>query len=208
MDTSTVPVKLKWLTPDDRAERRVRVTMCSLEWSPTAGITREDYNTVDDLNRFMSSTHSEYRDSRARLIVVQDLSSTIIEALGSKFDIDPRFFRSHFGDYTWYNLRDPWVELPELASAWRRRSFFNIRYAQGRYFENESSAGAAESQAGCFNVLRRIDRDRYYKRGHKHRTWMHVTEGDVGLVRRKMSIWVRQNKPNETGWLGMSRLRI
>ena len=85
---------------------------------------------MDDLKRIRNGIDIGDRVPHARLIVVEDLSSAVIEALGSKFDIDPRYFRTHFGDYAWFNIRDPWVELPELASAWRQRSFFSIRYAR------------------------------------------------------------------------------
>jgi hypothetical protein len=200
MDTSTVAVKARWLVPEDQRERHNRVKLCSLEWSQGVAITRQDYSSVEDLNGIIDSSHQDDQTPHSRLIVVEDLSSTVIEALGSTFDIDPRFFRAHFGDYTWFNNRDPWIELPELASAWRQRSFFNIRFVQGRYFANRSSVAAAENQAGSFNVLRRIDRD------GKPEPWPDLQESDVGMVRSKVSLYVRSNKPNESGWLGMFQL--
>jgi hypothetical protein len=196
METSTVPVKAKWLVPEDQRERHNRVRLCSLEWSQGTAISRRDYSNVEDLNRILESSYYDYKVPGARLIVVEDLSSAVIEALGSSFDIDPRFFRAHFGDYTWFNVRDPWVELPELASAWRQRSFFNMRYVQGRYFENRSSIANGQAQAGAFNVLRRIDHD------GKPEPWPDLPGSDVGLVRSKISLWVRPNKPGESGWLG------
>jgi hypothetical protein len=174
------------------------VKLCSLEWSPGEGVTRQDYSTVDDLKQIRDGTDTGDQVPHARLIVVEDLSSAVIEALGSKFNIDPRFFRAHFGDYAWFNIRDPWVELPELASAWRQRSFFSIRYVQGRYFEDRFSLATGENQAGSFNVLRRIDHD------GKPEPWPDLPDSDVGLVRSKMSLWIRPNEPNESGWLGTS----
>ena len=69
-----------------------------------------------------------------RPVVCEDLSSGLIELLGSLFDVDPRFFRGHLKDHTWYNNRDPWVEMPELDSAVKQRSYFNIQYVQAQYF--------------------------------------------------------------------------
>jgi hypothetical protein len=46
--------------------------------------------------------------------------------------------------------------------------------------------------------LRRIDRD------GKPEPWPDLPDSDVGLVRSKMSLWIRPNKPNESGWLGTS----
>ncbi len=203
MNTSTVPVKRKYLTPEDQTERSERVKLCSLVFTSNAGVTPSHCRNFKELDAMLSKALPEPQSAHTRLIVVEDLSSTVIEALGSKFDIDPRFFRAHFGDYTWYNVRDPWVELPELESAWRNRSFFSLRYVQARFFEDKASAEAAERQAGSFNVLRRIDR------AGMDRSWANAPDSDllseVGLVRSKLSLWVRKNKPEENGWLGMSR---
>ena len=200
METSTVAVKAQWVVGEDQRERHSRVKLCSLEWSQGATkVHRQDYNSVKDLDGILDTPHLNTQVAHVRLIVVEDLSSTVIEALGSKFDIDPRFFKAHFGDYTWFNTRDPWIELPDLASAWRQRSFFNIRFVQARYFENKDSVAAGEKQAGSFNVLRRIDRD------NKPEPWPDLPDSDVGLIRSKVSLWIRPNKPGESGWLGTSQ---
>lgn len=45
----------------------------------------------------------ENESVKTRLFVVEDLSRSVIEALGSHFKIDPSFFREHIVDYAWYN---------------------------------------------------------------------------------------------------------
>ncbi|KAI1107089.1 hypothetical protein F4804DRAFT_240680 [Jackrogersella minutella] len=121
-----------------------------------------------------------------RLYIVEDLSRDVIEQLGTKLDIDPLFFREHINDYTWYNTRDPWVELPDLDIVSRSRSYFRLTYMQPRYFKTAKSFRMAQRQAGMFNVLRRLDVD------SEHESLFDDKSATVALVRSKASLWIRQ----------------
>ena len=98
----------------------------------------------------------------------------------------------------WHNTRDPWVELPDLDMTSRNRSYLHVRYVQTRYFRSEDSLRRAKWEAGGFNVLRRVDKDGNWVRDAD------LPNSDVGLVRSRTSLWIRPNKPGESGVLGNS----
>ena len=129
----------------------------------------------------------------ARLYVVEDLSSDVIEALGAKFDIDPHFFRGQISDYMWHNPRDPWAELPTLDVLSRHRPYACTPYFQPRYFRDSASLTRAKGEAGAFNVLRRIDSNHRWE----GREDFDQPGSEIGLVRSKMSCWIRKNAAGE-----------
>lgn len=138
-------------------------------------------------------------EGNVRLIVVEDLSTPVIEFLGHQFNIDPSFFRAHISDYTWFNICDPWVEVPVLPSRARSSAFFTLRHVRPYYFRNEESARRGRRRAGGFNVLRRIDCD-------KTNAWADTPGGSVGSVRAKTSCYIRPQEEAGQGWLGESSI--
>ena len=224
MDVTTTPVKWEsnFQPPKDPSKedarvrdkresevreraRRTKVAVLDFVTIPNGTIPngtkvrRKDCENPKELAEALSLPQDKRDDVTARLYVVEDLSSDMIEALGAKFDIDPLFFRNQMGDYMWNNPRDEWVDLPSLDAVSRKRSFFSIRYFQPRYFRSEKSYNEGITQMSKFNVLRRMDNNRPWEG-----TPLYDTRGsDVGLVRSKMSLWVRQNAPNESIVLGI-----
>ena len=159
----------------------------------------KDCKNSNELDEALKQPQDKSPNVTARLYIVEDLSSCMIEALGKKFDVDPLFFRNQIGDYMWNNPRDQWVDLPSLDAVSRKRSFFSIRYFQPRYFKSKLSYEEGESQLLNFNVLRRMDSN-----GPWEGTQQFDTRGSViGLVRSKMSLWIRQNRPDEDIVLGI-----
>jgi len=201
MDVTTAPVKNKWLLqdPQDKQERASRTKVAVLEFGPSIAVKRTDCTTITQLSEILNLPQRGSTDVNGRLYIVEDLSSDVIEAFGTRFDIDPLFFRSQLSDYMWNNTRDPWVALPSLNIVSRKRSFFSIRYFQPRYFRDEASVEKADQEAGSFNVLRRMDNNRPWE----GTDIFDVKGSDVGLVRSKMSLWIRKNKPNETEVVGI-----
>lgn len=197
MEASTAPAKAKLLSVREKAERLNRVKAAILSFSNIQDVERIDSNTLEGLNYLLK--HSETNIKKNRLIVLEDLSSGLIELLGSHFDVDPLFFRSHLEDHTWFNTKDPWVELPELDSTIKSRSYFTIRYVQARCFENDLYSQAAKRQAGSFNVVRRIDSEGSAESGTQK--WWDGTGGTVGIVRHKVSLWVKPQGGDDT-WTG------
>ena len=197
MEASTAPAKARLLTVHDKFERWNRTNACILDFNDLQNVERKDCTSLEGLARLLKSPTDNSKPNR--LIVLEDLSAGLVELLGSYLDVDPHFFRGHLEDHTWFNTKDPWVELPELESRMKQRSFFNIRYIQARYFENESYSQAATRQAGSFNVIRRIDLEGSAESGTEK--WWDGTGGSVGLIRHKASMWAKSSKDNEH-WIG------
>lgn len=169
-----------------------------LTFEPNAPVRRVNIFNIQDLSSALSGPRCTNDGAHPRLFVVEDLSREVIEAFGARFDVNPLFFRGHISDYMWYNTRDPWVELPDLDIASRKRSFMHVRYVHTRYFRDEGSLRRAKWEAGGFNVLRRVDKEGNWVPG------LDMPNSDVGLVRSRTSLWIRPNKPGEKGVLGTS----
>jgi len=198
MKVTTAPPKQKFLTEEDRRERASRTKVAVLSFAPASHVQRIDINNSKDLSRVFATMQDSHENTNARLIVVEDLSQHVIEILGSRFDVDPLFFRGHISDYTWHNIRDPWVELPDLDIMSRKRSYLHVQYVQTKYFRDEASIKQAKWEAGGFNVLRRVDRDGNWVRN------IDIPNSDVGLVRSRTSLWIKPNPHGEKGILGKS----
>lgn len=194
MTASTVPLRCKNLTAEERHERLNRVNISVVEYREK--MKSQDLKSSEELDDFLEGLRGEEEYPQGRLLVVQDLSTLMIEKLGATFDIEPGFFRSHIGDYVWLNTRDPQAEIPDLEAFSTSSNYFSIQYVQPRYFETQESLKKAKAEAESFNVLRRIDHDGRFK------PWSDMPGSDVGLVRSKASLWVRPNRPDQKGWFG------
>ncbi|KAL8686853.1 MAG: hypothetical protein Q9224_005320 [Gallowayella concinna] len=182
MRVTTAPPKWKFLGQDDIKERATRVHVTMLEYRHD-GLRRCDVKSSAQLASLLLEHPGNTTGGIARLFVVQDLSRDVMELLGSQLDVDPMFFRGHISDYTWYNIRDPWIELPDMHIVAREQSFSHVRYAHARYFRNHKAFGRARLETGNFNVLRRVDQD---------------GSSNVGLVRSRMSFWTQPRKAKNT----------
>lgn len=99
LEVSTVPTKWQFLNPSERAERAARINIASLDFSPGHETETCQISSIKELDHFLNQPPPAR--SEARLFVVEDLSRSVVEALGSTFDIDPQFFRAHICDYMW-----------------------------------------------------------------------------------------------------------
>lgn len=196
MTVSTVPLRSKDLLRGERQDRLNRIDIAVIEYDDE--LSTKYLKDPKQLDEFLDGLKDDAEAKKPRLLVVSDLSTLMIEKLGSEFDIEPGFFRSHIGDYVWLNTRDPQAEIPDLESFSRQSNYFSMQYVSPRYFENEDQLAAAKKQAEGFNVLRRVDHDGRFK------SWSDKSGSDVGLVRCKMSFWVRPERGPEEAWLGKS----
>lgn len=194
MTVGTVPLRCKNLTAEERDERLNRVNISIVEYGDE--MSSNELKSPDELDEFLADVSVEEKRPQGRLLIVQDLSTCMIEKLGAAFDVEPWFFRAHIGDYVWLNTRDPQAEIPSLEAFSTSSNAFSIQYVQPRYFETKESLKKAKVQTDSFNVLRRIDHDGRFK------PWSDIAGSDVGLVRSKASLWVRPNRPEQEGWLG------
>lgn len=198
LDCSTVPIKQRSLRPEDREERLSRVRVAIIDLVPGRDVEVQILESLEALIDALSRPWADV-EGNVRLIVVEDLSTPVIEFLGHQFNIDPSFFRAHISDYTWFNICDPWVEVPVLPSRARSSAFFTLRHVRPYYFRNEESARRGRRRAGGFNVLRRIDCD-------KTNAWADTPGGSVGSVRAKTSCYIRPQEEAGQGWLGESSI--
>jgi len=194
MTVSTVPLRYKNLSSEERLERLNRVNVTIIEYG--SQLSSLQLNTPAKLDHYFSGLNQNRDFAKGRLIVIQDLSTFMIEKIGSAFDVEPGFFRSHLGDYVWLNTRDPQAEIPDLEAISQKSNYFSIQYVQPRYFSSPESLERAKRQAESFNVLRRIDHDGRFK------SWSDMPGSDVGLVRGKVSLWSRPQNGSHSGWLG------
>jgi hypothetical protein len=191
MTVSTVPLRFKTLTAGEREERLHRVNVTIVEYGTK--VSSKHLSSPEELDEYLSEPRNE--DSSGRLLVLQDLSTCMIEKFGAAFDIELGFFRTHIGDYVWLNTRDPQAEIPYLEFMSKKSNYFHVQYVQPRYFATQESLDKARKQTESFNVLRRIDHDERFK------SWTDVPGSDVGIVRSKASLWVRP-QTSDKGWLG------
>ncbi|EEY21520.1 predicted protein [Verticillium alfalfae VaMs.102] len=96
------------------AERMLRTNVCLLEYCrdqkpPQCTL----YKTRDSLKAGLAGLKPD-QILTLHLFVVEDLSRTVIEALGYKFGVEPDFFREHLYAYAWNNPRDPWKDAATL----------------------------------------------------------------------------------------------
>jgi hypothetical protein len=197
MEVSTTPVKWRVLARAHIDERARKVKVAVLEFSNSGSKpSKQLVNNTEDLQVHLATTQDpEY----ARLFVVEDLSRDVIEALGAKYDIDPQYFRSQIEDYLWYNTDDAWVELSGLPHIIKTRNYFNLRYMRARYFESENIINEGKDELGHWNVLRRVEEDLSWKL----RALKKPEGPTVGLVRSKTALWIRRNKGDEKGIIGI-----
>ncbi|KAH8600737.1 hypothetical protein B0O99DRAFT_287982 [Bisporella sp. PMI_857] len=198
MEVSTMPSKWKFLTSSQISDRAKRTRVAMLDLSPSSS-TRLDIQNSEKLNQLISDPNFNHNPEHARIFILEDLSRDMVEVFGAAYDIDPLFFRGHLLDYLWYNIRDPWVDLPDLEGVVQGRNFFNIRYMIPKYFQSQDSIEQAVEQLGGWNVIRRIEQELSWKIRLKRK----IKDSTVGVIRGKASLWIRRNKEGESGLLAI-----
>jgi hypothetical protein len=193
MEVSTTPLRWKFLKekPKNRQERADRTNVAQIDFLPGNTFDKKMFQTASDLKDALATNPS--KDSASpihfRLYIVEDLSRSVIEALGAKFDIDPSFFREHIVDYAWYNLRDRFMDPPNLDIVTRQQDWFQVRWVRARYFKTKKSFDQARVEANRFNVLRRPDEDL------NNQTMWDDHDATVALTRTRASFW--RSKPGD-----------
>ncbi|KAK5716895.1 hypothetical protein LTR17_016267 [Elasticomyces elasticus] len=197
MEVTCAPPKWKFIEkcPANREERAAKCNVCVLDFEDGKAVNNATYQSTASLNARLNTPLPTAEQPPIRLIISEDLSRDVVELLGSKYDVDPLFFRSHIGDYLFHNTRDPWVELPDLDVIARQRCHFNVQYLRARYFKTDESFKNAEQESGSFNVLRRLDSDRSRKR--LQNTLLDLSGASVTLTRSKTSLWVKPGRNPE-----------
>ncbi|KAF2721074.1 hypothetical protein K431DRAFT_247701, partial [Polychaeton citri CBS 116435] len=198
MEVGTAPSRWEYLTrhPEDRKVRLAKCNACVLDFSAGEEGGRAERKavircgSVSKLEEaiehdWQSGKAKEERRQNVRLVVVEDLSRDTIELLGSRFNVDPHFFRSQLNDYLFYENRDPAVERPRLRSIRRKAAHFHVQHLRPRFYQSAAAFDKATHEASVFNVLRRIDSHRTHRIG-KDRDGSLVT-----LMRTNTSVWIQ-----------------
>jgi hypothetical protein len=95
MEVSTTVSRYKYLSrhPEERKKRAVRVNVTQIDFKH--GTKPQDTPYTDNAALLKGLNDGRQTEDKidARVYVVEDLSRAVIEAFGSRFDIDPHFFR-------------------------------------------------------------------------------------------------------------------
>jgi hypothetical protein len=184
MEVSTTPLRWKFLKGAEKAKERQhraeKTNVARLDFLPDEEITCTHFKKPEELK---AGLDEKPHDVQFRLFVVEDLSREVIELLGAKFDIDPSFFRAHINDYAWYNVRDRFMDPPNLDIISERQDWFQVRWVRPRYFRTRTSFEMARVESNRFNVLRRPDED------YNNKGLLDEKEANVALTRTRASFW-------------------
>ncbi|PVH89938.1 hypothetical protein DL98DRAFT_476438 [Cadophora sp. DSE1049] len=174
------------------ASGEVTVTPCKTTTALVAAL--EEGNVVEKKDERgsedsgVSGGQPPANECKLRLYVVEDLSRDVIEALGSKLDIEPAFFREHVVDYAWCNIRDRWQDPPNMRVAEGHRRWVQLKYVTARYYKTSAEFTEGVKEAERFNVLRRPDDDVNNKAVWDDRNAI------VGITRSRASFWMKKGE--------------
>jgi hypothetical protein len=184
---------------DDRKERHNRTKVTFVEYQPDVAPASRLIEDRGELRELLEDRlkHEDTKPSPLRLFVVEDLSQQVIELLGSRFDIDPLFFREQITDTVWYNTRDPWAAPPSLSSSAKKRSWFRLRNLRLQYHTSTGGIKEAEKEAGHWNVKRRPDDD------NNHWNYKDEKGATVSLLRTRTTIWIGKDTKHGKGTVGV-----
>jgi hypothetical protein len=192
MEVSTTPLRWKFLKGPEKAKERQqraeKTNVARIDFLPDEKVACTLFKTSEELK---TGLDEKPQDVQFRLFVVEDLSREVIESMGAKFDIDPSFFRAHINDYAWYNVRDRFMDPPNLDIISERQDWFQVRWVRPRYFRTRASFEMARVESNRFNVLRRPDED------YNNKGLLDDKEASVALTRTRASFW--KSKDGDVG---------
>jgi hypothetical protein len=172
---------------------KMRITL--LDYIDKRPLVVSYINTFDHLKEALATEPENSIPTRPRtdtqclkLFVVEDLSRMVIEMLGTRFGIDPLFFREQIEDSNWQGVRDPWATLPNLTSNTKRRQWFRLLNVRLRYHRTAASFNIAQQQAGSWNVRRQPEDD------GNHFEHQGGDGAIVSILRTRTTIWVGNDK--------------
>lgn len=152
------------------------------------GITSQ--GTFDEVDKFSSFLEQDTEKSGTRLFLVEDLSTDLVEILGSRFDVDPAFFAWHVGGMGWFSRRSSPSTVPGSQSSSKEQSFVKLRYLEARPVLGHYDGQAVERYP-CLesNVLRKASIMKLSSVQHA-----------IGMARRHATMWMKREGDN---WIGM-----
>ena len=172
---------------DDSASRHP-CHITSLEFSSASGVPSRRNLDLDSLTLLLSGTFKENTDICGRILIVDDISSHVLETLGSLLNIDPLFFASHIDTFR-IDVSTTRPSTVTLPSTTRSQKFVNLHYHRVVEFENLESSQVMHRD---MNVPRKV------------KILPRLGGINVGLVRHCCSILNTQGRDGL--WLGIGIL--
>ncbi|KAF2026470.1 hypothetical protein EK21DRAFT_103241 [Setomelanomma holmii] len=198
MQVGTVPSRWGIIkhNPRQRSERERRTNVTFIEQKAGLPATVSQITSVQQFEQTMdglSITAAPFQ-KLARIFIIEDLSRAIVEHLGSRFGIDPLFFREQINDRIWQGTGSLEATTPDLYATKKRRKWFRTRNVRLRYHQSNQSFQASRQETDSFNVYRRADDDR------SHWEFQDAKGAIISTTRTKTNIWIGEDKscPNVT----------
>ena len=200
MQVSTAPSRWNLLKKDpaDRERRTYKTKVAYVEYMKDKILAIDAIETPEKLKETLHAlSHEEGKPTPLRLFIVEDLSQQVIELFGSRFDIDPLFFREQIEDYVWHNLRSTEAMPSTLMSDRKNRQWFRVRNWRLRHHESKENFESAQKEAKTWNVTRRLDDD------NNHWRWGGEDEAIVSMLRTRTTIWIGKDEKCGGGTVGI-----
>ncbi|KAF1945374.1 hypothetical protein EJ02DRAFT_53692 [Clathrospora elynae] len=200
IQVGTTPLRWNELKqhPEELKQRADKTKITYIEYQPATAPKTTPINNPEALREILHALEDDRaKDPPLRLFLVEDLSRQVIELLGSRFDIDPLFFREQIDDYVWHNTRDPWAMPPSLMSNMKHRQWFRMRNVRLRYYRSEEAFQESRLEANSWNVLRRPDND--------ENRWRYQDRDGavVSIIRTRTTVWIGKDKRCGNGTVGI-----
>ena len=125
-----------FLHDDGASQHLCHIT--SLDFSSASGVPSRRRLDLDSLSSLLHGTVKENDDFCGRILIVDDISSHVLETLGSILDIDPLFFASHIDTFR-IDVSTTRPSTVTLPSTTRSQNFVNFHYHRVVEFENLES---------------------------------------------------------------------
>ncbi len=161
--------------------------------------------TEDSLANYLKDIHP------STLFVIENISTSIIESLGSQFGVEFEFWLDHINNSSWFRLGDIEKHLPPLKSVQLESKHIRHQFVGPRELllntpglvvddriEPEIGSARVPRVAGALNPSRRLPTRSHVKIQLKDRF------PSLALTRQHVSMWFDSSKGNN-GWkIGMS----
>jgi Mg2+ and Co2+ transporter CorA len=201
MEVGTTPLRWNEVNRLKQREERINKTVVTYVEYPFGATSKPQEIPITSpiaLKELLHSlSHERNKETPLRLFIVEDLSQQVVEILGSRFDIDPMFFRDQVDDYVWHNVRDPWAQPPSLMSNMKHRQWFQMRNVRLRYYKTQKEFQEAWKEANTWNVQRRPDDD------VNHWKFADRDGAVVSTMRTRTALWVGKDKQCGNGTVGI-----
>ena len=126
----------QFLQNDTASQHACRI-VC-LDFSYVSGPPSRRSIDLNDLALLLRTTTKKRDDLCGRLLIVEDVSSDVVETLGFLLEIDPLFFASHIDTFQ-IDIATTRPSTVTLPSTMRSQYFLNFHYHRVIEFENLES---------------------------------------------------------------------